>query len=133
MDKIKILIVDDEQDFLVQAESNLKKTNKYEVKVLLNGTQAVAVAREFKPDLILLDIVMPDMDGGEVARLIKAEVGLEDIPIVFLSALISGEKESPKDQYLYFEKQEFIKKLAHKDQLVECIDTLLLHHRRKFS
>ncbi|MFC1709368.1 PleD family two-component system response regulator [Candidatus Omnitrophota bacterium] len=133
MDKIKILIVDDEQDFLVLAASNLKKTDKYEVKILIKATQAVALALEFKPDLIFLDIVMPDIDGGEVARLIKDEVELEDIPIVFLSSLIRETRESPKEQYQYLDKQEFIKKLLHEDQLVECVDALLLHHRKKPS
>lgn len=63
----KILIVDDEEDFTKLIKLNLERTGEYEVEIENGGLRGLAAAREFKPDLILLDILMPDMEGGEVA------------------------------------------------------------------
>ena len=77
-----ILIIDDEHDLLAILEKKLR-TNGHEVFVADNGRQGVQLARQHQPDLILLDIMMPEMDGFEVCQVIRDEV---ICPILFLSA-----------------------------------------------
>ena len=86
----KILIIDDEIGFTEVAKLNLEETGNYEVRIENRGSQGFAAAKEFKPDLILLDIIMPDMDGGQVANQMKDDSSVKDIPIIFLTAAVTG-------------------------------------------
>ncbi|TAH27545.1 MAG: DNA-binding response regulator [Cytophagales bacterium] len=81
----KILIVDDEQDILELLEYNLLKDG-YEVKSASNGLKAVEIAKDFLPHLILMDIMMPKMDGIEACRKIKEIPKLKDVFVLFLTA-----------------------------------------------
>lgn len=92
MDKKRILIVDNEPSFTRLLKLNLEGTGDYLVREENRGTQGLAVAREFAPDLILLDIIMPDINGGEVASQLKADPQLKDTPVIFLTAAISHEQ-----------------------------------------
>lgn len=85
--KIKILIIDDEEDFYYFIKLNLEKTEKFEVMGASKGTDGIALARKNSPDLILLDILMPEMDGPQVARLLLEDLSTAKIPIAFLTAL----------------------------------------------
>ena len=81
----RILIVDDESDYLNLMSLSLKK-NGYEIFIALDGEAAVEAVKEKKPDLILLDVKMPGMNGHEtLERIRKVRSGL-DIPIIFLTA-----------------------------------------------
>jgi CheY-like chemotaxis protein len=88
MAKKKVLLVDDEKSFTTLLKLNLEETGAYEVRVENWAEDAVAAAREFRPDIILLDIIMPRMPGGNVAALLKADPALKDIPVVFLTAAV---------------------------------------------
>lgn len=88
----KILIIDDDVDFSGLVSSSLEKTGKYEVHVENQGSSGVSAARAFKPDLILLDVVMPDLGGPEVAEQMKEDRDLARIPIVFLTSIVSEEE-----------------------------------------
>jgi two-component system alkaline phosphatase synthesis response regulator PhoP len=81
----KILVVDDENDILEFIQYNLKKEG-YEVHLAHNGQEAIDVAKKVKPDLILLDVMMPVMDGIEACKQIKGDSDLEKTFIVFLTA-----------------------------------------------
>jgi two-component system, OmpR family, alkaline phosphatase synthesis response regulator PhoP len=81
----KVLVVDDEEPIIELLKYNLEKQG-YEVKTALDGQQAVDVARKFHPDLVLLDIMMPKMDGVEACRQIRAIPELANTFIVFLTA-----------------------------------------------
>ncbi|MEI8112488.1 MAG: hybrid sensor histidine kinase/response regulator [Bacteroidia bacterium] len=81
-----ILIVDDVPDNL-KVLSGILKENGYKIRPVLNGQLALEVAENEKPDLILLDIMMPGMDGYEVCRQLKLNPKLKDIPVIFISAL----------------------------------------------
>jgi len=83
--KFKILVVDDDEDILDFISYNLHK-NGYLVEEANNGLQAVEKAESFHPDLILMDVMMPEMDGLEAAKKIKKDKTLKDIAIVFLTA-----------------------------------------------
>jgi len=87
-----VLVVDDTPDNLKVMSGLLK--DLYRVKIANGGEKALAIARsETPPDLILLDIMMPEMDGHEVCRRLKADPGTRDIPIVFLTAMSAVEDE----------------------------------------
>jgi two-component system alkaline phosphatase synthesis response regulator PhoP len=81
----KVLIVDDEADIIELLEYNLKKEG-YEVKSASNGEQAIDEAKKFQPDLILMDIMMPKMDGIEACRRIREIPSLKNVFILFLTA-----------------------------------------------
>lgn len=80
----KILVVDDEKDTISMLKRLLEKQD-FKVGVALNGTQAIEKVLVEKPDLIILDIMMPKMDGYEVCRTLKSLPKYKDIPIIFLS------------------------------------------------
>ena len=93
MAKKRILVVDDEKDFTILIKTTLESTGKYEVEKQNNASMALYSVRTFKPDLILLDIMMPDdISGDEVARRIRDDEEIKNIPIVFLTAVLT-EKE----------------------------------------
>lgn len=85
MKKEKILLVDDEQDILDLIRYNLEKEN-YEVKSAMNGRDAIKIAKEFLPDLILLDVMMPEMDGIETCIEMREIESLKPCIIAFLTA-----------------------------------------------
>lgn len=85
MSKKTILVVDDEQDLLDLIEYNLKKEG-YKVIKAENGLEGIKAAREHRPNLVLLDIMMPKMDGIETCEQLRADPELKHIPIIFLTA-----------------------------------------------
>lgn len=85
MAKKTILVVDDEKDLLDLIEYNLKKEG-FNVLKAENGEEGIAVAKEGKPDLVLLDIMMPKMDGLEAVEIMRKDDDLKNIPIIFLTA-----------------------------------------------
>ncbi len=88
MAKKRILLVDDEKSFTSLLKINLEETGNYDVRVENWAEDAFAAAKEFRPDLVLLDIIMPRMPGGNVAAQIKADRELADTPIVFFTAAV---------------------------------------------
>ena len=86
--KKKILIVDDEEDFGRMVKLNLENTGSFEVAVESFGSRALAAAKAFGPDLIILDIMMRDMAGPAVERQISADTALKNTPVIFLSAAV---------------------------------------------
>ncbi len=87
-----ILIVDDTQHN-VQVLSQVTRAEGYQVIAAFNGTDAVELAKKRKPDLILLDVLMPDMNGYKVCEILKKDRELRDIPVIFLSALSDVESK----------------------------------------
>ena len=86
--KKKILIIDDERDFTNLLTAALELHEDYEVCVENNPHQAITTARNFLPDIVVLDVVMPEVDGGEVHSRFKADPALKDIPIIFLTSMV---------------------------------------------
>ena len=89
MSKKKILVVDDEESLCRILKLNLEETGNYEVSTETEGTRALSVARVFKPDLIILDVVMPDIDGGLVWNQLKGDDATKNTPVIFLTAFAS--------------------------------------------
>ncbi len=89
MNKKRIFVVDDEPGFTRLLKLTLERTGRYVVLEQNDGTQAWLTAREFKPDIIFLDIVMPKIDGGDVAQQIRSDPMLAHVPVIFLTAIVS--------------------------------------------
>jgi DNA-binding response OmpR family regulator len=89
MNKTRILAVDDEPNLSDLVRLFLEKTKRFTVRTENRPGNVLAVAREFRPEMILLDVDMPGQDGGEVAREIEADPTLRGTPILFFTSLIS--------------------------------------------
>ncbi len=94
----RVLLIDDEAAFTRMVKLNLEATGKYAVRVVNESPTAQAVANEFKPEIILLDVVMPEADGGDVAIQLRQHKITQDTPIIFVSAMVSR-KESGSGFY----------------------------------
>jgi CheY-like chemotaxis protein len=120
MEKKKILVVDDEIDFTQILRANLESTDAYIVRVENLGSFTLKAAREFRPDLILLDIMMPDMQGSEVAVQLKQDAQCKDIPVIFLTALVTN-KDNDKS-CTHIAGHPFIGKPFETQNLIDCIE-----------
>ena len=123
MDKKRILLIDDEPNVTQLLKVCIEKLGAYEVREENRGERALAAARAFKPDLILLDVMMPAMDGGQVAAQLKADEKLKDTPVVFLSAVVAKE-EAEKHQGM-IGGRPFIAKPASPEEIMVAIQKYL--------
>ena len=90
--KKRILVVDDKPAMTGLIRGVLEKTGRYEVCTENPGRKVIEVAREFRPDLILLDVIMPGMLGSEIASLLEADRELRAIKLIFLTSIVSKEE-----------------------------------------
>ncbi len=123
MAKKKILVVDDEASLTRMLRRNLEATGKYEVREENSGTHAYRTALEFQPDMIILDVMMPDMDGGDVAAKIQDDENLKNIPIVFLTAILKKEEAASTGSNIA--GRTFLAKPVKLDDLITCIENKL--------
>lgn len=117
----KILIAEDERDIRDLVAFTLRFAG-YEVFTAANGEEAVQLAPQVSPDLILMDVRMPRMTGYEACRILKLNPDLKDIPIVFLSA--KGQ-EAEIQQGLEAGAEEYLLKPFAPDQLTSHVKTIL--------
>lgn len=117
----KILIAEDERDIRDLVAFTLRFAG-YEVFAAANGEEAVQLAPQVSPDLILMDVRMPRMTGYEACRILKLNPDLKDIPIVFLSA--KGQ-EAEIQQGLEAGAEEYLLKPFAPDQLTSHVKTIL--------
>jgi len=90
--KKKILVVDDESRITRMIQRNLEVTGNYQVETENDSGNALAVARNFEPDLAILDVMMPGMDGGEVLAAFREDPKLHHMPVIFLTAIVTQEE-----------------------------------------
>jgi len=90
--KTKILIIDDEKEFTDLLQMNLRIRGPMQLRVVNHSDEAVEVARQFSPDVILLDIIMPAPDGCDVLRTLETDPELKEIPIIIVSALVTNDE-----------------------------------------
>ena len=121
MTKHKILIVDDEPGFTHVVRLTLEKTGFYEVKEENNSPLALSSIREFKPDLILLDVLMPVVDGGDIAAKLKADPELHGIPVIFLTATVP-KREATSGGSIVSGGFVFLAKPVGIKELIKCIE-----------
>jgi len=116
--KRRILIVDDDANSTHLVKILLERSGPYLVLEENDPTKADQTAHSFKPDVILLDIVMPKMDGGELATQIEADRDLHDTPIIFLTALVT---HSETKSGLHVQGHPLIAKPINIPELIEAI------------
>ncbi|CAK8717655.1 histidine kinase [Candidatus Electronema halotolerans] len=87
----KIILIVDDQPASLRILLSFLQDRHFELRVLQSGRQALEVVQEIEPDIILLDVLMPDMDGLETCRRLKKDKGMADIPVIFMTALNSVE------------------------------------------
>ena len=117
--KRRILIVDDDANSTHLVKILLERSGPYLVLEENDPTKADQTAHSFKPDVILLDIVMPKMDGGELATQIEADRDLHDTPIIFLTALVT---HSETKSGLHVQGHPLIAKPINIPELIEAIE-----------
>ena len=121
MEKRKILVVDDEPDVTDLVVYHLK-TKGFQVEALNNATASISRVRSFLPDLIILDIMMPELTGIQICRILRADPKLAKIPIIFLTA-----KSEPQDRIEGFESgaDDYLAKPFSPKELVLRIESIL--------
>jgi DNA-binding response OmpR family regulator len=115
MAKARILVVDDEAAITRLVRLNLEQAG-YEVKEENAGRRALGAVRSFRPDLVLLDVMMPDADGSEIANAIRCDATVGGTPIVFMTAIVSR-KEAQSKQGQIGGNRFIAKPVAAKDLL----------------
>ncbi len=123
MEKKRILIVDDRESFTRVVKAFFERTGRYAVHTEHRGAKGLSAARELHPDLILLDLMMPDMDGGSVASDIRSDDSFKTTPIVFLSAAVT--EEEALTLHDSFGGCPLIPKSRRLDQLLKWVDRYL--------
>jgi len=123
MKKSKILIVDDDVRLASMLKSHLKNTDIYEIEIESSGADAVNSVRKFMPELVLLDIMMPEVSGDVIAGEILNDEKLNHIKIVFLTGLIT--KQEAQSQEGQFSGRTVLAKPVDIDELLTCVEQQL--------
>lgn len=117
--KREILLVDDDKDLIEVLSNALKADGRFEVRIANNGFDAGMMVKEFRPDLIVLDVMLPDINGREVCQRVRSDNQLEDVKIVCISGMVEPDKidelkESGADDFLQkpFETDELIARIC---------------------
>ncbi|HEO63821.1 MAG TPA: response regulator [Candidatus Omnitrophica bacterium] len=119
----KVLLIDDEEDFCYFVKLNLEDTGKFEVFISGNGSEGIEIAKNEKPDIILLDLLMPVMDGSEVAEHLLRNETTKKIPIVFVTALTR--KKEIDSHSGTIGGRIFLAKPVTPQELIQCIERVL--------
>ncbi len=127
MTKETILIVDDEEDIIELIKYNLK-TEGYSILTALAGEQAIKIAKQSRPDLMVLDLMLPGMDGFEVTRYLRSHEETQDMPIVILTA--KGE-ESDVITGLELGANDYISKPFSPKVLIARIRSILRRRKKE--
>jgi CheY-like chemotaxis protein len=124
-DKPRILIIDDSRDFTHAARIALERTGRYSVWEENEPARAHQTAQLVRPDLVLLDIVMPKTDGGEIAARIESDPALHRTPVVFLTGLVT---KAEARSGLQIHGHRFLAKPVSFPELIAGIERSLPRH-----
>ncbi|MFH1191466.1 MAG: response regulator [Candidatus Omnitrophota bacterium] len=122
MAKKRVLVIDDEEDYLKITKLNLEETNNYEVMILPNAKDVISRVHSFKPDIILLDMLMPVVGGVDVCEMLNNDQLGARIPIIIISAL---EKDEDKLKAYRVGVTDYIIKPTGKNELIAKIEKAL--------
>ena len=120
MRKKKILVVDDEKNFTDMVKLNLELSGQFQVLVENDPTQAVQVASVFRPDLILLDVIMPHIEGPDVLFVLRQNDLTTAIPVVFLTATVTRDEVQAGQGKIG--GHSFLPKPCSLSELMKCIE-----------
>ena len=124
----RILIVDDEPDIVVLMKFMLEN-NGFAVITAYDGEDGLGKAKFYKPDLIMLDVLMPKMLGDEVARQLKSDIECKDIPVIFFTNIpndfLSGRQQNKNTLHPDGDKKIYLSKSCSEEELLSAIDQVL--------
>ncbi len=120
----KVLIIDDEVAFTEMVKLNLEETGRFHVKIENDPRAAVTSALKFLPHIILLDVIMPEMEGPDILEAFRHEPLLRDVPIIFLTATVR--KTEVKEQAGTIGGHMFLAKPCSVEELITTIDRHLI-------
>ena len=118
----RILVVDDEIALTRMVKMNLESAGDFVVRTVNRGSEAISAAREFKPNMIFLDVMMPDMSGDEVALELREDPLLAEIPMVFMTAIVT--KSETGSTGANIGGNEFLAKPARTADLLAVIEKM---------
>jgi two-component system alkaline phosphatase synthesis response regulator PhoP len=123
----KILLVDDDPDFVAATKTVLESRQDYKVLTASDGVFGLAIARAERPDLIILDVIMPFEDGFDTAKEFKADPDLSRIPIMMLTSFShrKGETDISIAQGMELEVEDYVEKPIEPRELLHRVDRLL--------
>lgn len=90
--KRKVLLVDDEPEIVEIINRSLEEDGRFEVRIAANGFDAGMMVKEYRPDLIILDVMLPDINGKEVCHRVRADTNLEEVRIICISGMVEEDK-----------------------------------------
>src|SRR4029450_7811723 len=125
----RILIIDNDKNTTYLVKILLEKTGRYLVFEENQPTRAHQTARNFRPDLIFLDVIMPDRDGAEIAAQIRSDPELQHTPIIFLTALVT---RAEANAGLHIDGHPFLAKPINIQELIKTIEEHLSVHAKAF-
>jgi len=118
----RILVVDDEVALTRMVQMNLERAGDYEVMTVNQGSEVLNAAREFRPDMIFLDVMMPDKSGDEVAEELREDPALSKIPFAFMTAIVT--KDETDAMGTNIGGNEFLAKPVKTEELVAMIEKM---------
>lgn len=126
MTKKKILVVDDEPDFAEAIKAMLIRRG-YDTRVAFDGEEAIDAIAEFAPELVILDVMMPGLNGHQVSRRIKDNPATRNIPVILLTAVANRVSTSPYTHrdMLETDADDYLPKPVEPEELFRRIDALI--------
>lgn len=120
--KRKALVVDDDQDLVELISDVLERDGRFEVRTVNNGFDAGMMVKEYHPDIIVLDVMLPDINGKEVCQRVRSDSALDDVKVICISGMV----EQHKIQELFEAgADDFMQKPFDVEQLVDRVCKLL--------
>jgi excisionase family DNA binding protein len=120
--KRKILVVDDDRELVELITDVLEKDGRFEVRTVNNGFDAGMMVKEYHPDLIVLDVMLPDINGKEVCQRVRSDKSMDDVRIICISGMVESNKI---DELRLAGANDFMQKPFEIDRLVDRICQLL--------
>jgi excisionase family DNA binding protein len=121
-DKREVLLVDDDLELVEVIKTGLEKDGRFDVKVANNGFDAGMIVKEYRPELIVLDVMLPDINGREVCQRVRSDNQLEDVKILCISGMVEGDKI---DDLKVAGANDFLQKPFEVEQLIDRMCALL--------
>jgi len=118
--KRKVLVVDDDPDLVELIVAALQADRRFETRVATNGFEAGMMVKEYRPDIIVLDVMLPDINGKEVCMRVRSDSSLESVKIICISGMVEKNKikalrEAGANDFLQkpFETDELMDRICH--------------------
>ncbi|MGL4463775.1 MAG: response regulator [Planctomycetia bacterium] len=117
-DKREILLVDDDVDLVDVLRQGFEQDGRFEVRVANNGFDAGMLVKEYRPDLIVLDVMLPDINGRDVCQRVRSDAQLEDVRIICISGMVEPEKI---DELKVSGANDFLQKPFEVEELIQRV------------